>query len=52
MLGALQRVLKEALRLDLIDPQDYQKAVAISDIKFSRDLRGRALTRDEVARLM
>ncbi|PSB60802.1 integrase [Chroococcidiopsis cubana CCALA 043] len=52
MLGALRRVLKEALLLDLIDPQDYQKAIAISDIKFSRELRGRALTRDEVSRLI
>lgn len=52
MLGALRRVLKEALLLDMIDPQDYQKAIAIKDIKFSRELRGRALARNEVARLI
>lgn len=28
MLGALRRVLKEALLLDLIEPTDYQKATA------------------------
>lgn len=52
MLGALRRVLKEALLLDQIDPADYQKAIAIQDIKHSRELRGRALTRSEVARLI
>lgn len=35
MLGAMRRVLKEALLLDMIEPTDYQKAIAISDIKFS-----------------
>lgn len=52
MLGALRRVLKEALLLDLIEPADYQKAVAVKDIKFTRDLRGRALTKNEVVRLI
>lgn len=52
MLGALRRVLREALLLDLIDPADYAKAIAIKDIKFTRELRGRALTRDEVASLI
>lgn len=52
MLGAMRRVLKEALLLDMIEPTDYQKAIAVSDIKFSRELRGRALTRDEVSRLI
>lgn len=52
MLGALRRVLKEALLLDLISPTDYQKAIAIQDIKHSRELRGRALTKNEVARLI
>lgn len=52
MLGALRRVLKEALLLDLIEPQDYQKATAIKDIKFTRELRGRALSREEVASLI
>jgi hypothetical protein len=39
MLGVLRRVLKEALMLDLIDPQDYQKAIWVKDIKFTRDTR-------------
>jgi integrase len=51
MLGAMRRVLKEALLLDLIEPQDYQ-AISVKDIKFTREIRGRALTRDEVARLV
>lgn len=52
MLGAMRRVLKESLLLDLIEPQDYQKAISVKDIKYSRELRGRALTRNEVARLI
>lgn len=52
MLGALRRVLKEALLLDLIEPQDYQKAIAIKDIKFTREIRGRALSRDEITNLI
>jgi len=44
MLCALRRVLKESLRLDLIDPQDYSKAVDVRSIKQSGKIRGRALT--------
>ncbi len=52
MLCALRRVLKEALRLDLIDPIDYAKAVDLGSIKESRKLRGRALSSDEITNLM
>lgn len=52
MLGALRRVLKEALLLDLINPQDYQKAISVKDIKFTREIRGRALSRGEITSLI
>ena len=52
MLCALRRVLKEALRLDLIDPIDYSKAVDVRSIKQSGKVRGRALTLCEIAALM
>ncbi|MBE9118636.1 site-specific integrase [Lusitaniella coriacea LEGE 07157] len=52
MLCALRRVLKEALRLDLIDPLDYSKAVDLGRIKETRTLRGRALSSEEIAALM
>jgi site-specific recombinase XerD len=52
MLCALRRVLKEALRLDLIDSQNYSKAVDIKSIKQSRKPRGRALSPQEIAALM
>jgi len=51
-LQALRRVLKEALMLNFIDPQDYQKAISVKDIKFTREIRGRALSRDEIASLI
>jgi integrase/recombinase XerD len=52
MLCALRRVLKEALRLDLIDPLDYSKAVDVKSIKQSGKPRGRALSPDEIAALV
>ncbi|NEP56025.1 MAG: site-specific integrase [Symploca sp. SIO2G7] len=52
MLCALRRVLSEALRLDLIDPLDYAKAVDLPSIKPSSKLRGRALSTDEISALM
>ena len=52
MLSALRRVLKEALRLELMDAKDYARAVDISNIKVTKELRGRALTPQEIARLM
>ncbi len=52
-LGGLRRVLKEALLLDLLDPQDYQKAIAVKGIKVNNsEPRGRALTREEISALM
>jgi len=47
-----RRVLKEALRLDLIDAQDYAKAVDFPSIKVAKGLRGRALSADEIAALL
>src|SRR4028118_805735 len=52
MLCALRRVLKEALRLDLIDSQDYSKAADIKSIKQSGKPRGWALSPHEIAALM
>lgn len=52
MLCALRRVLKEALRLELIDPVDYARAVDIKSIKVTKGLRGRALTEQEITALM
>jgi len=52
MLSALRRVLKEALRLELIDPLDYARAVDIACIKVTKLLRGRALSASEIAALM
>ncbi len=52
MLVALRRVLKEALRLDLIDPTDYAKAVDLGSIRETRKLRGRALSQLEIGALM
>lgn len=52
MLCALRRVLKEALRLDAIDPLDYSKAVDLGSIKERRSLRGRALSSSEIGELM
>lgn len=52
MLSALRRVLKEALRLELIDAQDYARAVDIASVKSSKELRGRALNQQEIAALM
>jgi site-specific recombinase XerD len=52
MLSALRRVLKEALRLELMDAKDYARAVDIKSIKVTKGLRGRALTEQEIAALM
>ncbi len=52
MLCALRRVLKEALRLELIDPVDYARAVDVKSIKVTKGLRGRALTEEEITALM
>ena len=52
VLCALRRVLKEALRLELISPVDYARAVDVESVKASKDLRGRALTQEEINALM
>jgi site-specific recombinase XerD len=52
MLCALRRVLKEALRLELMTAQDFARAVDIPNIKVSKQLRGRALSPTEIAALM
>ena len=52
MLSALRRVLKEALRLELMDAQDYARAVDFPSIKTRKELRGRALNSGEIACLM
>ncbi len=52
MMCALRRVLKEAVRLDLMDPRDYAKAIDLPRIKTSQNLRGRALSIDEIGALL
>ena len=52
MLVALRRVLKEAHRLDLMNAQDYTKAVDLPSIRETKNPRGRALESDEIAALM
>jgi site-specific recombinase XerD len=52
VLCALRRVLKEALRLELMEPIDYARAVDITSVKASKELRGRALSQDEIDSLM
>ncbi|MBH8575209.1 tyrosine-type recombinase/integrase [Nostocaceae cyanobacterium CENA369] len=52
MLCALRRVLKEALRLELMDAKDYAKAVDIQSVKVKRKLKGRALTSAEIGALL
>lgn len=50
-LSALRCVLREALRLELIDGADYARAVDVINVKVSTQLRGRALTEDEILAL-
>jgi len=52
LLSALRRVLKEALRLELIDAVDFSRAIDIQNVKASKQLRGRILTQEEIAALM
>ena len=51
MLCGLRRVLKEALRLDLMSASDYAKAVDFPSITGQRKLRGRALSESEITAL-
>lgn len=52
MMCAMRRVLKEALRLDLIPPEDYSKAVDVGHLNESRVPKGRALEQREITMLM
>ncbi|AUB42367.1 Site-specific recombinase XerD [Nostoc flagelliforme CCNUN1] len=52
VLSALRRVLKEALRLEIMDAVDFARAVDISNVKVTKQLRGRVLTAEEIAQLM
>lgn len=52
MLSALRRVLKEALRLEWMDARDFERAVDVTNIKVSGELKGRCLTEGEVNALM
>ncbi len=51
-LGGLRRVLKEALLLELMDSQDYARAIAIKSIKVTTEIRGRALSQTEITALL
>ncbi|MDZ7970491.1 MAG: tyrosine-type recombinase/integrase [Nostoc sp. DedSLP03] len=52
VLSALRRVLKEALRLEIMDAVDFARAVDIPNVKVTKQLRGRVLTAEEIAQLM
>src|SRR5919199_6758758 len=52
MLTALKRVLQEALKLELISEKDYKLAIDLRPVPGSKGLKGRALSRDEIAALL
>lgn len=52
MLCALRRVLKEAKKLKLMSPSDYTDAVDVENVRFTKELRGRALKPAEIAAIM
>jgi integrase len=52
VLCALRRVLKEALRLEIMDAVDFARAVDFPNVKVTKQLRGRVLTAEEIAQLM
>jgi site-specific recombinase XerD len=52
MLTALKRVLQEALKLELISEKDYKGATDLRPVPGSKGLKGRALSRDEIAALL
>lgn len=52
MLSALRGVLKAALRLELLDVRDYTRAIDISNIKVTVELRGRMLAPEEIEALL
>jgi site-specific recombinase XerD len=52
MLAALRRVLQEAWRLELMSVEEYKRAADLKVITAQQLPSGRALTRDEVLRLL
>ncbi|MBW4674695.1 MAG: tyrosine-type recombinase/integrase [Desmonostoc geniculatum HA4340-LM1] len=52
MMAALRRVLKEAQRLGQMTAEDYAKASDIKRVKSSGLLKGRALSSDELGKLL
>ncbi|MBD2629635.1 tyrosine-type recombinase/integrase [Trichormus variabilis] len=52
MLSALRRVLQETVRLELMDANDFARAVDIPCIKSSKELKGRCLSEAEINALM
>jgi site-specific recombinase XerD len=52
MLTALKRVLQEALKLELISEKDYKGATDLRPVPGSKGLKGRALSREEIAALL
>lgn len=52
MLSAIRGVLKQALALNQISADDYQRAVMVKTVKGSSLLRGRDLSSGEIAALM
>jgi integrase len=52
MLCALRRVLKEAQRLELMSADDYARAADLPSIRENRELKGRALSSEEINAIM
>ena len=52
MLTGLKRVLQEALKLELIQERDYKLATDLRPVPGSKGLKGRALSREEIAALL
>lgn len=52
MLSALRRTLQEAFRLGLMTHEEYARAADVQNIKGSSLLRGRALSKEEIAQIM
>jgi integrase len=52
MLTAVKRVLQEALKLELISEKDYKGATDLRPVPGSKGLKGRALSREEIAALL
>jgi site-specific recombinase XerD len=51
ILSALRCVLREALRLELMDGADYARAVDIINVPVTTELRGRVLNQEEISAL-